>query len=369
MRQCSSWFGGWLALLLLVCAAPIAVASNDLYSAAVVVSSQSSSERARAASEGLRTVLVRVSGVVDLNVEGDVAAALKNANQYIDQFHYKHVTDEYGHRVEQLVMSFTPLVIERLLRQANLPYWPTNRPPVLVWLVKDDAVDGKKLVNERSDELVKGMFRGAAERGLQLKWPLLDLEDQLAISAEDVWTFEHEAILQASERYRADTILVGRYTQTSQGQWWTSWQFFHRGDNQFYDLRLDDGMAAGAQALGPAADYLASRYSVVGDFGTKEGDPQMILQITDVNDFAAFRGALEYLRKVAVITSSQLLGVSGRSLLVEVELNGDTEQFKNALSLDNKLRPEPVQTAPGAPWIAVPSGTATDPLRLQWIGR
>lgn len=369
MRRCSSWFSGWLALCLLAWGAPVAAANSDLYSAAVVVESQSSSERARAASKGLRTVLVRISGVVDLEAEGDVAVALRNANQYIDQFHYKHVTDEYGHRVEQLVMSFTPVVIERLLLQANLPYWPTNRPPVLVWLVKDDPVEGRKLINERSDELVKGMFKGAAERGLQLKWPLLDLEDQLAIDADDVWTFEHETILEASERYRADTILVGRYTQTSQGQWWTSWQFFHRGDNQFYDLRLEDGMAAGAQALAPAADYLASRYSVVGDFGMNEGDPQMILQITNVKDFAAFKGALEYLRKVAVITSSQLLGVSGSSLLVAVELNGDTEQLKNALSLDSKLRPEPVQAAPGAPWMAAPSGTPTDPLRLQWGGR
>lgn len=369
MRRCSTWCSAWLALWLLAFTGPLLAANSDIYSAAVVVKSQSSAERARAASEGLRKVLVRASGVVDLRAEGDVAPILENASQYLDQFHYKHTVDEYGDRVEQLVMSFAPVVVERLLRQTKLPYWPTNRPKVLVWLVKDEAGGGRQLVNEPKDALVKGLLKGASDRGLELKWPLLDLDDQLAINAEDVWTFEQDAILEASERYRADTILVGRYTQTSQGKWWTSWQFFHRGDNQFYDLRLDDGMTAGTRAIDPVADYLASRYSVSGDAVVSEGEPQLTLQITDVDNFSDFRGALEYIRKVAMVTSAQLMAVSGSSLLVAVELNGDVTQFENAISLDRKLRPQPVETAPGAPWIAVPTGTATDPLRLEWIGR
>lgn len=347
-------------------AAPLVAEQNDIYSAAVTVKSQSASERARAASEGLRQVLVRASGVVDIESEGNVGKILSNASQYIDQFHYKSATDERGNQVDQLVMSFSPAVIERLLRQANLPLWPTNRPQVLVWLVKDDPIDGRRLVNERRDELVKGLHKGAAERGIQLKWPLLDLDDQLAISADDVWTFNQEAILDASERYRADTILVGRYTRTSAGQWWTSWQFFHRGDNQFYDLRLDSGVAAGMQAIDPVADYLARHYSI---FARGEGEPRLMLQITDVNNFGDYRGVLEYLRKVALIASVELLAVSGSSLVVAVEINGDVKQFENAISLDRKLRLKPVQAAPNAPWIAVPTGTANDPLRLQWIGR
>lgn len=366
MKQCSFWFSFCIALGMCLLTATTVAAPADMYKATVTVQSQSAAERARAASEGLRQVLVRVSGVVDLNAAGDVEQVLGNASGYIDQFQYKRGVDDYGDRVEQLVMSFSPKVIEGLLQQAGLPLWPTNRPSVLVWLVEDDPQGGRQLVNTAEDDVVKGLRKGAAMRGLQLKWPLLDLDDQLAISAEDVWTFEQEAIVEASERYRVDTVLVGRYTQTSGGQWWTSWQFFHRGDSEFYELRLADGIELGAQAIDPLADNLASRYSV---YPGGEGEPQMMVQISNVDSFGDYRGALEYLRQVAVVTSTELLAVTGSTLLVVVQLSGDTQQLENALSLDKKLRREAVATPPQAPWIAVPAGTPANPLRLEWTGR
>lgn len=365
MRQCSIWFSSWLVAWLLVFSAPSLAVPQDMYKATVVVQSQSAAERARAAREGLRQVLVRVAGVVDLEAHGNVEGVLADASGYIDQFHYKRATDEYGDQVEQLVMSFTPAVVERLIQQAGLPLWPTNRPRVLVWLAQDDAQAGRQLVNE-SSEVVAGLRKGASLRGLTLKWPLLDLDDQLAIDAEDVWTFEQDAILEASERYRVDTVLVGRYTQTSQGQWWTSWQFFHRGDSQFYELRVDDGVAAGVQAIAPLADYLARRYSV---YTGGEGEPRLMVQISSVDDFGDYRGALEYLRQLAVVSAMELLSVKGNRLMVAVQLAGDVPQLENALSLDRKLRREADPAAPEFPWTAIPAGSPSNPLRLEWIGR
>lgn len=353
-------------MYLLVLASPLWALSDGMYSASVKVQSQSVSERNRAAQEGLRQVLVRASGITDLEQSKELPRVLANASRYMDQFQYQNNVDEYGDRVEQLMMSFTPAVIERVLQQAQLPLWPTNRPNVLVWLVADDADSGRRLVNDSEDEVVKGLLKGAAERGLRLKWPLLDLEDQLAIAADDVWTFEQDKILEASERYKVDTVLVGRYTQTSKGEWWTSWQFFHRGEQRFYDLRVEEGAAAGQQAMAPVADYLAGLYSV---FYGAEGQPQLQIQISQIKDFAAFRGALNYLQQVAVVTSYQLLAVTGSTLLLSAQLNGDVQQLENAMSLDNKLRLEVVEhPAADAPWIAVPSGTASNPLQLKWIG-
>lgn len=365
MTRRSTWFGCWLALWLFMLATPLAAANESMYRAAVPVKSQSSGERTRAAAEGLRQVLVRVSGVVDLQSAGDVSGILSDASRYIDQFHYKRATDEYGDQVEQLVMSFSPTVVERLLRQAGLPLWPTNRPQVLVWLVEDHAEHGRRLINEGESEVVRGLRKGAALRGLNLKWPLLDLDDQLAINAEDAWTFEQGAVLEASERYRVDAILVGRYTQTSQGEWWTSWQFFHRGESRSFEWRLEDGIAAGAQAIDVVADELASRYSVASG---AEGAPRMLVQISSVDDFGEYRGAIEYLRQVAVVSSLELLEVSGSTLLVAVSLEGDVQQLQNAISLDQKLRP--VSDAVSAVSTALPQGPgAVAELRLEWIGR
>lgn len=367
MKRCSVWFGPWLALWLLALTPPLSAGEQNLYSAAVPVSSQSVPARARAASEGLAKVLVRASGVTDItSASSNVQQILSNASQYVDRFHYEQIPDGYGGVSEQLVMSFTPAVIERLLQQAGLPLWPVNRPEVLVWLVVDSPEEGRRLTNDPSTQVARGLLKGAAERGLQLKWPLLDLDDQLAINANDVWSFEESVIMEASERYQVDTILVGRYTQTSAGQWWTSWQYFHRGDNQFYDLRLEDGVLAGERALAPIADYLADRYSV---FTNTKGEPRMMIQISAVEDFSDYRGVLDYLRQLALVTSSRLVSVNGSTLLMAVQLSGDEQKLRNALSLDKKLRLEAEPSVSSSPWTAVPSGTESNPLRLEWIGR
>lgn len=355
-----------LLLLSIQLLPPAYAQSADYFSASVPVASQSARERERAAAEGLRAVLVRVSGTTDLEQYPQAVEALKKASSHIEQFHYEQVRNANAPAVEHLVMTFSPGAVERILQRAGLPYWPLQRPSTLVWLVEDDIAEGKRLINDRSGPVMQGLASTGQLRGLPLVMPLLDLEDQLAISAEQVWNLDEEAILAASERYRADTVLVGRYTRTSVGQWWTTWQFFHRGEGRNYDLRGEDGFLVGQQALTPLADYLAGLYALKSN---AEGAAQLVVQIRPIDNFGAYRKALDYLQKLAVVISFNLLAVTSDSLLLSLQLNGSQEQLQNTLALDAKLRPAVAQSSPEAPWLAVPNGTPGQPLRLEWIGR
>lgn len=351
----------YLILLLSTLSTLSLAKTPSFFSASVPVASQSANERERAATEGLREVLVRVSGVTQLDDYAALAEIQRRASRYIEQFHYEVVRDG-GVTQEHLVMSFSASAVENALRQAGLPFWPINRPSVLVWLVEDDVSEGKRLINDTSGPVVQGLLHAAQKRGLPLRFPLLDLEDQLAIGAEQIWNLDETAILEASLRYAADTVLVGRYTRTfSTGEWWTTWQFFHKGQGRLYDLRQADPTLVGQQALDPLADYLAQLYALRS---SAEGAGQLYVQVGPVGDFGTYRKTLDYLDRLAVVTSSNLLAVTGDTLLLSLQLNGTQDQLLNALSLDRKMRPHTAQTT--APHMATGNEQM---LQLEWIGR
>ncbi len=338
----------------------------NFYSASVPVVSQSVRERERAAAEGLREVLTRVSGTVELDRFPQAAEALAAAASHIEQFQYEQVRKPGTPPAEHLVMTFSATAIERILRTAGLPYWPIQRPDTLVWLVEEDAAEGKRLVNDRNSPVLQGLIETARQRGLPLALPLLDLDDQLAINAELVWNLDEQPILSASERYGADTVLVGRFSESAMGTWSTTWQFFHRGSGGNYDLRGEDAFSLGRQALAPVADFLAGLYALRS---RPEGAERLVVQVAPVDSFGAYRKALDYLQKLAVVTSLNLLAVTDQSLLLSLQLNGTLEQLENTLALDAKLRPELRQASLGAPGLSSARGTSAEPLRLEWIGR
>lgn len=339
--------------------------TSSYFSASVPVSSQSTSERNRAAAQGLREVLVRMSGVTQLDDYPATQEVLSNASRHIQQFQYELVRGGDGRRVEHLVMSFSPAVIERIIKETGLPYWPANRPSTLVWLVEDDATEGKRLINDPNGPVMQGLSAAAKQRGVPLLLPLLDLDDQLAISAEQVWSFDEEAILSASERYVADTILVGRYARSFSGEWWTTWQYFQQGGSRLYEYRGADAALVGQQALAPLADELASRYALDSK---AESAAQLYIQISPVNEFGTYRKALDYLRTLAVVSSYDLLAITDDTVLLTLRLSGSQSQFLNALSLDNKLRAR-APAVESTPWMAEAAGGPDKPLQLQWIGR
>lgn len=361
-----------LAVLAASVVPPAVAAAENLFQVAVPVVSQSSTERAQAASLGLRKVLLRMAGspsVVDSSV---VHQTYSQAQNFIEQFHYEPYTpqvwdQENSEATELLVMTFSRRIIEQLLRDAGHSYWPPNRPSVLVWLV-EDTNQGKVLINNPEAEVVIGLRQGARERGLEIQLPLLDLEDQLALPAERLWRLDEEAILTASERYRSNTLLVGRYSQTSRGNWLATWQFLHRGANREYDLRKDSAYDLGHQAIQPFADYLASLYAVA----PQEADsPPLSLKISGVDQFRDYRGVLDYLLGLAGVSDVNLQAVRGDTLLLQLRVDGGLDTLRNALSLDKKLQAEktsPVD-ATTPPWLQVEAGGPENPLAYVWLGR
>ncbi|SMF03100.1 hypothetical protein SAMN02745866_00259 [Alteromonadaceae bacterium Bs31] len=353
-------------LVVLLGFSSFAGAAIDFYRGVVPVKSQSTQQRERAAKQAFAQVVVRLSGS-SRSLELDaIRQAQARALKYVVQFQYVALDDpEFlaeGY-TEQISLQFSPVSIRKLL-MASDKYWPTNRPSTLVWLVEDSLDYGKQFVsNDIAPEVMKGFVHTAAERGLPLTYPLLDLQDQMRLSADQVWQLDDEAILVASQRYNADVVLVGRFSSTSKGEYLATWQFFHRGDSRVYDSRNNDAAELGAYALNPLADYLGNRYAIVP---TEEQSPAVVMQLSGISSFANYRAALDYLEKMAAVSLLQLSAVRDDTLLLSLGTEASVERFVSVVALDGRMeQQESVGDLPA--WQQTAQGTQENPLRFRWL--
>lgn len=368
MNVCSLRWRCQYLLLLLGFALPALADGQNFYAADVAVKSQSAFARKAAAVAAFAEVIVRVSGTADALENDVVRQARSNAIRYVEQFQYSPLSDAEQRQgyTEILHLTFSAPAIERLLRtEARQPFWPVSRPEILIWLVEDTSNSGKQFVSgDIAPDIMAGFEAVAGERGLPLSYPLLDLQDQVNLAAEQVWTLDEAAILKASARYKADVILVGRFSKTSRGEYLGTWQFFHRGDTRVYDSRVDDVVALGRSALNPLAGYLGHRYAILPSEGNV---PALVLQLSGVNSFGRYRKALDYLENIAAVSDILVAGVRQDTLLLELESDLGAEKFVNVLMLDGRIKKQDSELAGSLPvWQQVPMGTLENPMRYRW---
>lgn len=355
----------------------LAVAQTDIeyFQAKVPVSSQTNKERRAAAEKGLERVILRVSGSSATVNDPAVQSSVKNALNYVEQFRYLPLRDDsliqQGYR-ELLSLSFSPEVVKKVLMEAKQPYWPVNRPKTLLWLVEDTTEEGRLLVNNQGPvPVIDALQRAAYERGIPLIFPLLDLDDQLALSPDDVWEFDEESLIEASARYNADIILVGRYSSDSRGDVRASWQFFHDNAARTYDSRInindEDAMeTVGREAVYPLADFLAARYAIVS---TAAAQSKLVMQISNVLDFGDYYSAVAYLNKIAAIARVEMVSVQEDTILLYVNAESSVEKLVNALALDGKMKPREFASASNdiPVWQQMPLGSFENPLNYVWV--
>jgi len=341
---------------------------RDLYESRSLVSAQTRSERVVAAKQGLLQVLVKVSGQTDVSANPVVQAAMKKTQNYILQFSYES-TDE---RIELeggqtqpatlLLLKFSPQAIEGLLRAASLPLWPANRPSVLVWLVSDEINRGRNLVSD--PDTYDHLIASAKERGLPLVKPLFDLQDQIALDPGGLWSMDQGMIADASERYGADGVLLGRYTEFSNGRWRADWNLLHKGTSVAFQSDGESSEDLLSQGVGQTADRLASLFAIVPS-NVQSG--RVFAEVSGVDAFGGYIKVLDYFSNLDMVRDAQVKQVSGDTLLFSLNLEGGQALLLDTIALDKFLslgRDNQQLRLPGNRYI--PRGIEDNPLQFSW---
>ena len=362
-----------LLALLTVFGAQSVNASRDLFSVEVPVKSQSAAERRRAASEGLRKVLLRISGSQEAVYSEQLFEKIEAAEKYVQQFQYlklddaEQLEDEYKVKIR---LEFSQIFVERLIREGGFRYWPVDRPKTLVWLVEDNIDSGKQLLNiDNESTITQSLFNAARERGVPLAFPVLDLEDNIALSAQKVWNLDEQSILAASERYDVDVILVGRFIRTFDGRVKATWLFYHNDESQIYDVTRgtespEQLRTLGREAVYPLANFLANKYAIAPSTSDSAGAH---LVLRGIDNYSSYRSVLNYLEKLAVINDVKLVEVEKDSLHIVLEVDVDVNRLESTFQLEKKMRPTLNQNTQDIPaWQLGRKGSAENPLYYVW---
>lgn len=324
---------------------------DNLYQVAVPVASQSGKELRRASSEGLATVFIRVSGNAAVTAEPGVRQAIRSAQKFTRQFRYESKQVEPGllsevtgtegldgsEPIEQIiaVLDFESELVNKTLREAGLALWPANRPSILVWMAVGDA-DGRRFAGTETDaQIIAAINESAVRRGLPVKLPALDLEDMVALSVEDLWQMNTTSARAAAERYGADSLLLGKVSQLSNGDWLGSWQFLVNGQRVVLDGQAQNARDYIAAGLDQVAEILAEQYAIVPVDIAGDG---ILLRLAGINSFIDYARAIAYLESVSAVRHANVVSIEGNNLIVRLTADGLLPQLQQAFALDKTLQ-------------------------------
>lgn len=337
----------------------------DLYQAESLVKSQSERQRSIAAKYMLENILIRVSGHGNVSQNAVIQQALKRAQQYIYEYSYAQtdeiLADADGQAVPAslIVMKFSPVLVEQLLRDAGLPFWPASRPSVLVWIVANEA-DGLQVLES---EETWGTLKDTAQlRGLPIMSPLFDLEDHLALSAQALWDIDERAIRQASERYKTDAILVIRYSALSGGRWRANWQLIYGEGSRAFDGTGSDLGGLLGNTINTVTDYFSALYAINANDANARN---IVMRLNNIIQFADYKRIEQYLSQLALVRRVQVSQIVDGSMTLQLFTDGDIARLEHTLALGGQLVPEASQSVSLRSNRYLARGTSSSPLMYR----
>ncbi|MDG2089860.1 MAG: DUF2066 domain-containing protein [Gammaproteobacteria bacterium] len=338
-----------LALCLMLCLPPgFAIEIDGLYQATISVESRNSEqERRRAFGAAMREVLAKVSGFRTTTNSASIRRALNNPEPYVESWRTQASLmpvdpDAEVSELQELIeieINFYESEIQRLLDENNMPIWPVNRPETLVWLVVQDELDERQMLSSDSREeanRIAVIQDSANMRGLPLLFPLLDLEDQLRLNVNKLWELDEAAILNASQRYQAESILALRIYRSLSGEVLAKSLYFFR-DNVFsyeeFELNEEDFISG---SVNLATNELSQYYAVL--ISGTENSVRINLQVDGVDSPEDYAALLSYLNALEGVSSFQLTRVVSSSLSLQLETGGQLRQLVETIALEPTLQ-------------------------------
>lgn len=328
-----------LGFLMLIPLMAQAVTVDGLYRTQVAVGGSSDSEQKAAYSEGLRRVLLRVSGSREVLNSSQIDGLLANAESLLQAYQYRRVDGGS----DQLLMTFGSVGVNRALANMQVPVWGVNRPLTLAWVAVDSGRDRHILTAPDAGAGSSDRARWSAafaaassDRGLPLNLPPSNTGDDRSLLSEIRGNFM-DSLKSASTEYPHNLLTVVNVTRRGSG-WEASWKLEGAA---FTESGTETG-AASPEALASAvvgawADMLAARYSV--DAGKISDAQRVDLVIENVSSVEAYGALKRSLESMTPVVSAGPVNVTEKVSTWRIAFSGELSVLKEYIALDTRLQP------------------------------
>lgn len=328
-------------LLMLVFGRAGAVMAPGLHAGTVPVADKTEAARVGAMRAALAQVLVKLTG--DRNVAKQPAAAdiLRETQRYVVEYRYQTPAQPAATGTTppplSLWVRFDATAVDQAVAAAGLPLWGRERPATLVWLVVEDGGTSTLVNADDTHGYVQVLQAQALRRGLPLVLPLLDLTDQMHISADDVRRNDADRIRVASARYQADATLAAVVSQTAPGIWQGSFTLYFSGQNSTWVAKGGTYDSVLGEGIDDVADALALRFAHAGTSATATS---VQLVVDGINNASQYADVLQFLGRLNTVTDVSVVRVEPDRVTFSLESRGGMQAISESIALSGMLQPE-----------------------------
>ena len=325
--------------LLYACApAAHAVKVSGIYEAEVSVQDRSVANRKAALSAALGVVIAKVTGNRNAAESPALVPLLRLAEGYVQRDQYREAAPGGAGGTGQLKLwaRFDEATLNNDLRQLGLPVWDLERPSILLWLVTSDSAGRGFVAPEDQTQYMAPVEERTRARGLALVFPLFDLQDAEGLQAGDIGSGPSDAVLEASRRYQADSILAGNVESTAPGIWEGRWTAYIAGEAATWTGAADMPETVIEEGIDEMADRLAARYA---QKGSAADAVQLDVTVSDVNTVDDYARTVKYLASLNSVAAVQVTRVEPGHVVFSIRVHGGEPALLQALSFGSTLEP------------------------------
>lgn len=323
-----------------------AVVVEDLYAVEIPVVDQNAGTRRAAFNQGLKDVLIRVTG------DGSVFSLIKlpRSSSYVKQFQYREldkqskasIPEKTGDKssVKQLVptqmlwVQFNETKINEFVRNNALPLWGKQRSETVIWLAVNDGVN-RYVLKSLDESLLKTVTNeSATRRAIPVIWPQVSRKER-AIRFADVWAGFQRPLKKLSSVYSNGPIIIGRLEWNGE-KWGSDWSLLLDNEKTDWSIKHADYKRLLDEAIDKAADIMGQQYALF-DTGDIKSFHSLGIQINNVDSIVALNGLKQYLSTIPMVQRFELERIENNNVFFDMSLRTNTEDFLKTVMDDSKL--------------------------------
>lgn len=324
-------FLGMVALLL---GLALVAQAESLNTVELTVESRGEAQRQQALQQGLKDMLVRLSGKQQVLEQPVLEQALAQLDRWVTRYDYDG---------DQLMVRYDTRGLMDFMAAAGAPVWGFPRPKVLIWLVEQGAGSGDMVAGEH--ELRDHLVGEARRRGLSLVVPEWDSQDRNAVTVADVRGRFDNQLLSASDRYPHELVVAAVLYEGSPAT--VSWRVLQGKKT------LDQGREKSASAeqavttlVDAVTDQLAQRYAVA----SSASERLTLLEVEQVETLADWHQLQAFLAGLSGMRAVSLVQTTDQGVTFGLDFGASDSQLRSLLELSRQLRPCPDESVAGPQW-------------------
>ncbi len=316
---------------------------QNLFVVDVKIEDQTTGVEQAATRTSLLEVISRLTGLESVPRTAEIKKALDQAESFVSEYMYTEVpnfdskTSAASKPLSVLRIVFQPDQIDSLLRLAKLPRWPSPRDTCIVWALLENDGRRKSIVPGETFGLAELLAANSLARGLPLIFPVMDLEDQLAVKHGLIWGRFGKELLQASERYNANCLLIGRLVAHETGtapSFSGDWTIKSRNSVSYHReaFSTEDGVKIAKETIGSAVDLITESSVIYA------GESYVYrLRVRLIEDFKDYLAVNQYLSKSPYVEDFSVDGYEGGFLKISIKSMAGRERLMELFEKEGKL--------------------------------